>query len=153
VLASADRTVKWHPTSLQSSDPELTKRKVCIHAPGGAFVLGWDLQECGEAAAGILTESFGATHILHISYRLADRTSPFPAAVQDMLACYHYVLSLGVPPENICLVGDSAGANLVIGLLRYLETADASLPRPGTAMPFILIYLGFPRGACRENYR
>lgn len=75
--------------------------------------------------------STGATNVLHVSYRLAGAQSPFPAAVQDVLSCYSYVLDLGVPLENITVVGDSAGGNLAIALLRYLETAQTQIPCPG----------------------
>ena len=45
---------------------------------------------------------------------------PFPAALLDALAGYLYLIKLGFSEENIILVGDSAGGNLVLALVRYL---------------------------------
>ncbi|KAI0140468.1 alpha/beta hydrolase fold-3 domain-containing protein [Xylariaceae sp. FL1272] len=126
----------WHPTPVLATDANIATRRVCIHAPGGALVLGCDLEETGKAAADVLTEDFDATNVLHISYRLASAESPFPAAIQDIISCYQYVLSLGVPSQNISLAGDSAGGNLMLAFLRYIETAQTVLPRPGSILVF-----------------
>lgn len=72
--------------------------------------------------------------MLYTQYRLASRAHPFPAAVQDFLTAYQYVLGHGVPPRDLVLTGDSAGANLVLALLRYL--AAQGLPQPGGAVAF-----------------
>ncbi|KAI1331826.1 alpha/beta hydrolase fold-3 domain-containing protein [Xylariaceae sp. FL0255] len=126
----------WFPAPVQPNDPELSSQKVCIHVPGGAFVLGFDMEEVGKAVADLLIESYGATHVLHTTYRLASFRTPFPAALQDVLSSYQYVLGLGVPPENISIVGDSAGDNIVIALLRFLETAQSLLPCPCSVLSF-----------------
>jgi hypothetical protein len=81
--------------------------------------------------------------VLYVQYRLAGPNAPFPAAVQDLLTSYHYVLDLGVTPENITLVGDSAGGNVVIAFLRYLETGQSLLPRPGNNYLEQFIALGY----------
>lgn len=66
-----------------------------------------------------------------MQYRLAiEQKSRFPAAIQDGITAYNYVLNtLGVKPENIVLSGESAGGNLVLAMLRYLSTdGKNSLP-------------------------
>ncbi|KAI1452631.1 Alpha/Beta hydrolase protein [Annulohypoxylon moriforme] len=140
ITSPAPVGVVWHPapvlpkaTTVRS---EPTRRKVALVMAGGAFVLGWDPEDTGRVALDVLTEYFGATNILYVQYRLATPETPFPAAVQDVLTSYYHILSLGVAPGDITLVGDSAGANLVIGFLRYLETTATPLPRPGAAMVF-----------------
>ena len=119
----------WHPAPVVpgSTDPN---RRVVIHAAGGAFVLGWDPEQNAQNVSAIATKHFGATNVLYMQYRLASRDNPFPAAVQDLFTTYQYVLDLGVAPKDVVLMGDSAGANLVLALLRYL--AEQSLPQPGT---------------------
>ncbi|KAI1442932.1 Alpha/Beta hydrolase protein [Annulohypoxylon stygium] len=129
----------WHPAHPAipgTSGSESTKKKVALVMPGGAFVLGWDPEDTGQTAANVLIPYFGVTNVLCVQYRLAAPETPFPAAVQDVLTSYHYILSLGVSAEDITLVGDSAAANLVIAFLRYLETTATPLPRPGAAMVF-----------------
>ena len=66
----------------------------------------------------------------------------FPAMILDSLNGYMHLVEFGYAPEDIILVGDSAGGNLTLSLCRYLvEYADekslsgASLPRvPGALL-------------------
>ena len=53
---------------------------------------------------------------------------PFPAALLDALAGYLYLLKLGFLEENIILVGDSAGGNLILALIRYLLSNKEQQP-------------------------
>lgn len=55
--------------------------------------------------------------IISIDYRLAPKYQ-FPAALNDVWQVYYWVVLygeayLGIKPEKIVLVGDSAGGNLV----------------------------------------
>jgi acetyl esterase/lipase len=71
-----------------------------------------------------------------------DPTTAFPAALQDAVTAYMYLLyTLKVRPENIFLSGDSAGGNLAYALLRYLQythglkgSLDTPLPSPRAAL-------------------
>lgn len=73
--------------------------------------------------------------ILCPQYRLASNPDGrFPAALQDALTSYHYLLDLGIPASQIILSGDSAGAHLAISLLRYLVSTEAPLPPPSAAL-------------------
>ncbi|KAI1299035.1 Alpha/Beta hydrolase protein [Xylaria venustula] len=131
----------WYPSRLLATSPDIEHAKVVLHVPGGAFVLALGQDIWGRLISRPLLESPVASHVLFAQYRVAFNTSTrFPAAIQDMLTCYHYVLSLGVHPKNIILSGDSAGGNLTLSLLRYLETLNSdtssptTLPLPGGAM-------------------
>ena len=46
--------------------------------------------------------------LLLIDYRLAPE-HPFPAALDDALDAYRWLLEKGYSPENIAIGGDSAG--------------------------------------------
>ncbi|KAI1298514.1 Alpha/Beta hydrolase protein [Xylaria venustula] len=126
----------WHPAPVTKYHPGSEVRKVAIVVPGDAFVLGWDPEETGRSMINILSKHLGTTNTLYVQYRLAGPEAPFPAAVQDLLTAYHYVLDLGVHPDNISLVGDSAGGNLVLALLRFLGTARTPIPTPSRALCF-----------------
>lgn len=158
VLASTavkPRPVKgvWLPGALSSTSPDLQHEKVIIHFPGGAFVITFGHEGSGRLVSGILNKHLEASKLLWAQYRLAaDEETCFPAAVQDALTYYNYVISLGISPKNIILSGDSAGGNVVLGLIRYLESTQQSgnrgtngsssrtnasaLPLPGGAIVF-----------------
>jgi acetyl esterase/lipase len=73
------------------------------------------------------------TGVLVPDYRLAPE-HPFPAAVEDALSAYHWLLDQGVPPERVTLAGDSAGGGLVMSLLLTLKRDRE--PSPGAAVLF-----------------
>ncbi|VUC24186.1 unnamed protein product [Clonostachys rosea] len=118
----------WFPNLPNPVNPD---EKVAIHYPGGAFILAFGVEVIGALVADNLVGKLGADKTLYAQYRLArDEESRFPAAVQDAVTFYSYVLSLGFKPENIIVSGDSAGGNVALALLRYLETNATDLPLP-----------------------
>lgn len=60
-------------------------------------------------------------------YRLAPE-HPYPAALEDALACYAALLLRGVPPSSVVVAGDSAGGGLAAALGLALVQRD--LPQP-----------------------
>jgi len=62
-----------------------------------------------------------------IEYRLAPE-HPFPAAVEDAVAGYRWLLSTGVDPAQIIIGGDSAGGGLTVATLVALKDAGERLP-------------------------
>lgn len=69
-------------------------------------------------------------YTLSPDYRLAPE-HPFPAAVQDALAAYEYLLSSGYAPSQISVGGDSAGGGLTMALLLTLK--EKGMPLPASA--------------------
>jgi monoterpene epsilon-lactone hydrolase len=65
-------------------------------------------------------------------YRLAPLHTA-PAALDDCERAYRGLLELGFAAERIVLIGDSAGGNLVLGLLQRIR--KAALPMPACAVP------------------
>jgi monoterpene epsilon-lactone hydrolase len=64
---------------------------------------------------------------LIIDYRLAPEF-PYPAAHQDALAAYEWLLANGISPQQIAVMGDSAGGTLTLGLLIQLRDQGKPLP-------------------------
>lgn len=116
-------------TSSTSTLPRPVPLKIALHVHGGGFVVGQARPDYNGFAATTLLAHAGVDAVLAVSYRLsgygaAPASNPFPAALQDVLTVYlHLTRTLGVAPAQVVLVGDSAGGNLVLALLRYLEEA------------------------------
>jgi acetyl esterase/lipase len=69
--------------------------------------------------------------VLAIDYRLAPE-HPFPAALDDALAAYRWLLAGTADPQRMAIIGDSAGGGLALALL--LKLRDDGLQRPAAAV-------------------
>jgi monoterpene epsilon-lactone hydrolase len=92
---------------------------------GGGYVMGSAFAY--RHLAGALALAADATALVP-EYRLAPE-HPFPAALEDALRAYQWVLGTGTEPAQLTLAGDSAGAGLVLSLVLTLE--QQGLPLPG----------------------
>lgn len=72
-----------------------------------------------EAANGIC--------VLSPDYRVAPE-NPYPAALEDAVASYQWLLDHGFKGEQIILAGDSAGGGLSMALTMYLRDHNMPLP-------------------------
>lgn len=97
---------------------------------GGGYVVGSAFGY--QPHAGALAAA-AQTGVLVPDYRLAPE-HPFPAALDDALSAYHWLLEQGVPPERVTVAGDSAGGGLVMSLLLTLKRQRE--PSPGAAVLF-----------------
>ncbi|HVW35476.1 MAG TPA: alpha/beta hydrolase fold domain-containing protein, partial [Acidimicrobiia bacterium] len=80
---------------------------------GGGYIMGSPATT--RALASRLAAAAGA-RLLSVDYRLAPE-HPHPAAVEDGIAAYQYLLADGVQPANVVLGGDSAGGGLTVAIL------------------------------------
>ncbi|HLZ61482.1 MAG TPA: alpha/beta hydrolase [Ktedonosporobacter sp.] len=101
---------------------------VVLFFHGGAYVLGSltshrELVARLSAAAGVRS--------LQVGYRLAPE-HVFPAALDDALTAYRWLLAHGTRPEHVILAGDSAGGGLSLALLQVVR--DQHLPMPAGAV-------------------
>ena len=71
--------------------------------------------------------------MLALNYRLAPEY-PFPAAVDDALAGYRYLLDHGLKPARIAVAGDSAGGGLTVATLIAIRDAGLPLPAAGVCL-------------------
>ncbi|KAI1358715.1 alpha/beta hydrolase fold-3 domain-containing protein [Xylaria arbuscula] len=112
---------------------------VVLHIHGGAFTVGTGRTEESGAMADLFLKHGKVGLIFAPQYRLSSRpeSAPFPAALQDSLTSYLYLVrTLGIPASDITISGDSAGGNLVIALLRYLAEygPELDIPQPKCAV-------------------
>jgi acetyl esterase/lipase len=95
---------------------------------GGAYVVG--SPKFVRQITSWLTWSLRA-RTFAINYRLAPR-HVFPAALEDALISYRWLLDHGVDPRTIVIMGDSAGGGLTIATL--VAARAEGLPMPAAAV-------------------
>lgn len=103
---------------------EAPEDEAVIYYHGGAYMAG--SIESNRPLAVDFAEATGR-NVLSFEYRLAPE-HPYPAALEDGLAAYRHVLGLGICPERIAFVGDSAGGGLEIATA--LKAREEGLPLP-----------------------
>lgn len=99
-------------------------KPVILYLHGGAYVFG-SINTHRAFAASLAAKSQASALI--VGFRLAPE-SPFPAAFDDTLKCYRWLLNRGTAPGDIILAGDSSGAGLALSLLVSLRDAGEPLP-------------------------
>jgi acetyl esterase/lipase len=115
-------TAEW--VAAEGSDDDRT----VLYLHGGGYVVG-SIRTHRVLMADLSRAS--GSRVLGLDYRLAPE-HPFPAAVDDTLAAYQWLLDEGQEPAKVAVAGDSAGGGLTVAALvqmRYL-----GLPMPGAAV-------------------
>jgi epsilon-lactone hydrolase len=101
-----------------------------LYLHGGLYVLGSAYGY--RPLAGALSVAANAAVLLP-DYRLAPE-NPFPAAIEDTVSAYQWMLEQGVQPASVIFAGESSGAGLVISALLWLR--EQGLPMPGGSVLF-----------------
>jgi acetyl esterase/lipase len=98
--------------------------RALLYFHGGGFLFG---SLATHRALVARLASAAGTRALSVDYRLAPE-HPFPAAPDDCLAAYRFLVRSGISPQRIVVAGDSAGGNLALVLLLALRPAGDPLP-------------------------
>lgn len=101
---------------------------VLLYFHGGGYVQG------SPASHRHLTSQLALAanaRVLSVDYALAPE-APFPAAVDDGVKAYRWLIASGVEPKEIAIGGDSAGGGLTVATL--LAARDEGLPMPAAAI-------------------
>jgi monoterpene epsilon-lactone hydrolase len=99
-----------------------------LYLHGGGYVLGSAFGY--RPLAGALAAAAGTAAVVP-EYRLAPEHR-FPAALDDALRAYEWLLERGTPAERLTLAGDSSGGGLTMSLL--VAAKQRGLPLPGGAV-------------------
>ncbi|MBN1138897.1 MAG: alpha/beta hydrolase [Anaerolineae bacterium] len=111
--------------------PEVVQSsRAILFIHGGSFVAG-SIASHRTLAGNVAIAS--KTRALLLDYRLAPE-HPFPAAVEDVVAAYEWLLSQGLAPSQVVAAGDSAGGNLALALLIYLRDRQQPMPAGGVGL-------------------
>lgn len=100
---------------------------VLLYLHGGAYVLG-SVAIHRELIARLALAT--RTRALAIDYRLAPE-HPYPAALEDLVRVYRWLLQEGYDPARIFIAGDSAGGGLTVAGLIHLRDSGDRLPAGG----------------------
>jgi epsilon-lactone hydrolase len=98
--------------------------KVIYYLHGGGYISG--SAKTGRPLTAPLARQMGV-RIFSLDYSLAPEHH-FPAGLDDAVAGYHWLLSQGIEPANISVMGDSAGGGMTLALALRLRDAGDPLP-------------------------
>ncbi len=101
------------------------KKYVVLYCHGGGYSTG------SRKYARTLTSKLASStfmDVLCFDYRLAPE-HPYPAALEDAVAAWDYLMLLGYGAREVIVAGDSAGGNLALALTLSLKAQKRLLPR------------------------
>jgi len=107
--------------------PGVESGRVVLYLHGGGFVMGSPATHRELVA---LLSVAGDARMLALDYRLAPE-HPFPAAVEDAVHAYRWLLEQGYKARQIAIGGDSAGGGLALQTLLALRDEGVELPAAG----------------------
>lgn len=106
-------------------NPAGNPNRTILQLHGGGYVIALTNGHRNLAVKyGVLAD---AGKIYSVDYRIAPENG-YPAALEDAVASYEEILRRGTRPEEVVVIGDSAGGNLALELSLYLR--DHRLPQP-----------------------
>lgn len=123
-IQAGGRPAEWLRTPTSRTDAAL------LYLHGGGYVIG--SARSHRHLAGAIAAGAGMA-CLFPDYRLAPE-HPFPAAVDDAVSAYEWLLERGVEAPRVVIAGDSAGGGLVVATLLALRQRGLVLPAAGVCI-------------------
>jgi acetyl esterase/lipase len=127
-----DVSIRDHPSAGEMLQGEWVyvnrahmKKYVILYCHGGGYSTG------SRVYARTLTTKLAMStsmDVLSFDYRLAPE-HPYPAATEDAMKVWNYLMLLGYGARDVILAGDSAGGNLALSLALQLKAQKRLLPR------------------------
>lgn len=117
--------VKGIPAEWVRPNYKHNTRHIIMYCHGGGYT-------CGSLKYARILASKLAIHtgleVISFEYRLAPE-NPYPAAIEDALTIWNYIMQLGYGAREVVLIGDSAGGNLALELALRLNSKKRILPK------------------------
>lgn len=101
------------------------KKYVILYCHGGGYSTGSSLYARTLTTKLAMSTSMD---VLSFDYRLAPE-HPYPAALEDAMKAWNYLMLLGYGARDVIIAGDSAGGNLALVLVHKLKAEGRILPR------------------------
>ncbi|RCK40987.1 hypothetical protein TH25_23985 [Thalassospira profundimaris] len=105
-----------------------TAERVVLYCHGGGYQMGSILSH-GDLMERLAVES--GAKVFGFDYRLAPEHR-YPAALEDAVTVYRWLLAKGISPGKLAIAGDSAGAGLALALM--LKLRELGLPQVAAAV-------------------
>ncbi len=116
------------------SAPGAAADRAVLYLHGGGYIMG--SLNTHRDLMGRISRAAQA-RVLGLDYRLAPE-HPFPAAVDDTVAGYQFLLDQGLPPQRLAIAGDSAGGALTLAAMAAGRDAGLPMPAAGVCLsPFL----------------
>ncbi|MDD6038171.1 MAG: alpha/beta hydrolase [bacterium] len=104
---------------------EPNREKVILQLHGGGYI--GSMRHAYRSFAGLYNEVSKRYSVFTPDYRVAPEYV-FPAALEDALDAFDWLLNAGYTEDQIIVVGDSAGGGLSLALCLYLKDHKRKLP-------------------------
>lgn len=131
-LLGSEKGIEYTPVMVEDMSCEWVrvtrahmKKYVILYCHGGGYSTG------STVYARTLTKKLAESTSMDVfafNYRLAPE-HPYPAAAQDALKAWNYLMYLGYGARDVIVAGDSAGGNLALSLTLQLKEQERLLPR------------------------
>jgi len=131
-LLGTEKGVQYLPVEVEGMSCEWIrverahmKKYVILYCHGGGYSTG------STVYARTLTTKLAESTSMDVfcfNYRLAPE-HPYPAAAQDAMKAWNYLMYLGYGARDVIVAGDSAGGNLALSLVLKLKQEERILPR------------------------
>ncbi|MGX1096420.1 alpha/beta hydrolase [Amorphus sp. MBR-141] len=133
-MLASERTASIEPVQIGAISADriiadgATRDRAVLYFHGGGYQMGSRLSHRDLM---IRLSEASTAEVVGFDYRLAPEHR-FPAAVEDGVAAYRWLIDTGLPASAIAFAGDSAGGGLAVATL--LSARSAGLPMPGATV-------------------
>ena len=125
-LLRAGKEVEQRECAVEQSEYAPNDKGIILQLHGGGYY--GDMNNSYRDMAVQYYEVSDGMDVLTIDYRVAPEC-PYPAALEDAIASYQWILEQGYESSQIVLAGDSAGGGLALALCLYLRDNNMLLPK------------------------
>lgn len=104
--------------------PGVAEDAALLYLHGGGYAVGSVVSHRGMASK---IGAAAGLPVLLLGYRLAPE-DPYPAAVEDAVTAFDWLLDQGLSADRLAVAGDSAGGGLTLATLLARRDAGVALP-------------------------